>query len=260
MLGSSKALVRVNAKLDFEQVDRTREIVDPEVTAVLSEQRNATTREADGENIETSTTNYEFNRMVENIIGATGTIQKLTVAVMIDGNYSGAGEEVQYAPRSPQELEGYRKIIENIVGLDAERGDKIEVMNVQFSDNALPETAGGLMNNPLLKKLPDFLNKILFVVALFFLLITFKKMAGQLVENLTLPGMAGAGAGDRSAGGGGGLPGNAVEEELIIEDMVDAAAVAQSERQLKMEEQAKAMAIEKPEEVAQLVKTWMSAR
>ncbi|MCP4548746.1 MAG: flagellar M-ring protein FliF [bacterium] len=262
VLGAGAVLVRVNADLNFEQVERTREVVDPETSAVLSEQLNASKKGGGDESVESSTVNYEFNRMVENIIGASGNIENLSVAVMIDGNYTtdDAGE-MTYAPRNAQEMEGYQRIVENIVGYNTERGDKIEVLNVQFTDHSLPED-GGIFSSPLMEKLPGVLNKVLFVAALFFLLGIFKKMSAQLVENVTTPTMravaeGAGGAGVGADGAGGGVKKAKKPKEISAEDMVEAAKLEQAERQMQMEEQAKALALEKPEDIAQLVRTWI---
>ncbi len=242
-LGMGTALVRVNADLDFERVERTREVVDPETSAVLSEQRNQSTNEGGGEATESSTVNYEFNRMVESIIGSTGGVKKLMVAVMIDGVYStdDAGE-VTYAPRNAQELEGYRKIVENIVGLSKERGDKIEMLNVRFQEPVLPEP-GGMAG--ILDSAPSLLNKVLVVLALLFLLGTFRKLSGQLVSGLPASRVVSGEAKASSSRGGGSA----------------AAAIGdKAGRGLEVEEQARALALDKPEEIAQLVRTWMHAR
>lgn len=257
VLGPGAALVRVNAEINFEKVERTREIVDPEVSAVLSEQRNTTLRESDGENIESSTVNYEFNRTVENIIGASGTVEQLSVAVMIDGVYTDEEGETVYAQRTGQEMQGYQRIVENIVGFNSERGDKIEVLNVQFSDYSLPES-GGILSGPLMDKLPGVLNKVLIIAALFFLLGTFKKMGAQLVDNVSTPAMR-AQVGGTAALVGPSTEGTkpASQKSISAEDMVETATLEQAERQMQMEEQAKALALERPEDIAQLVRTWM---
>lgn len=248
VLGAGAALVRVNADLDFEKVERTREVVDPETSAVVNEQRSQSQREIDGETTESSTVEYQFNRMVENIVGATGGVRKLTVAVLIDGIYSqGPDGASQYAARSPQELEGYRKIVENIVGLDSERGDKIELLNVRFQEN-LPVATNGF--GIWMEYGPQLLKGLLVVLALVFLMLTFRRLSGQLVAGLSTPGRS-ARVAERGGEPGRLLPGDR-----------DAGAEIQgaSTRALEMEEQARALALEKPEDIAQLVRTWMHAR
>ncbi len=246
VLGPGAAIVRVNAELDFEKVERTREVVDPENSAVLSEQRNQSSNEGDGQMTESSVMNYEFNRMVENIVGSTGGIRKMTVAVLIDGVYAetDAGE-VTYTPRNAQELEGYRKVVENIVGLEANRGDKIEMLNVRFQETEMPEPSamGGILD-----KAPPILNKLLVVVALLFLLGTFRKLSGQLVTGLP-------GGRDSSRGF------NVAMDQAQGDGKSASAGISGKVSQsMEMEEQARALALERPEDIAQLVRTWMHAR
>ena len=248
VLGAGAALVRVNADLDFEKVERTREVVDPETSAVVNEQRSQSQRESDGETTESSTTQYQFNRMVENIVGATGGVRKLTVAVLIDGIYTtGADGASQYGPRSAQELEGYRKIVENIVGLDSARGDKIELLNVRFQEN-LPLATGGI--GVWMQYGPQIVKGLLVVLALVFLMLTFRRLSGQLVAGLATAGRSGRDRGRSLEVGGFSLG----EREAAAS--VEGAAT----RALEMEEQARALALEKPEDIAQLVRTWMHAR
>jgi flagellar M-ring protein FliF len=255
VLGPGAALVRVNTELDFEQVERTREVVDPEISAVLSENRSQSQRESDGETTESSTVNYEFNRLVESIVGATGGVEKIAVAVLIDGTYREENGETTYVPRSPQELEGYRKIVENIVGFDADRGDRIEVLNVQFTDATPLMHDGGLFGGGLMQKVPSLLNRALFVVALLFLLVTFRKMASQLVENISkAPAAAPAPTAEESQAAG-------MERKPVnLDGLIDHSKKDEAEQYMQMEEQAKALALDRPEDIAQLVRTWIYSK
>lgn len=245
VLGPGAAIVRVNAELDFEQVERTHEVVDPETSAVLNEQRNQSSNEGDGQVTESSTTSYEFNRMVESIVGSTGGIRKMTVAVLIDGVYSESETgEVTYTPRNAQELEGYRKVVENIVGLESSRGDKIEMLNVRFQETEMPEASAV---TGILDKAPPILNKLLVVIALLFLLGTFRKLSGQLVTGLP---------GSRESSRGF----NVAMEQASEGGSASEGISGQVSKSLEMEEQARALALERPEDIAQLVRTWMHAR
>ena len=97
-LGMGTALVRVNAELDFERVELTREVVDPETSAVLSEQRNQSSNEGDGAVTESSTVNYEFNRMVESIIGSTGTFPSWSeMEGELEGQFACTGADCERA-------------------------------------------------------------------------------------------------------------------------------------------------------------------
>jgi len=85
VLGPERTIVRVDATLNFEKIDREREVFDPEGQVVRSEERQETSDPQTGGNDEATITNYEINRTVERIVGQTGGIKNLSVAVFVDG-------------------------------------------------------------------------------------------------------------------------------------------------------------------------------
>ncbi|HWR81824.1 MAG TPA: flagellar M-ring protein FliF C-terminal domain-containing protein, partial [Candidatus Deferrimicrobium sp.] len=93
-------------------------------------------------NSETIVTNYEVSKTVEHIINAVGTIERLSVAVLVDGVYAppeNAEEKAEsvYQPRSPEELDRLAAIVKNAVGFDQQRSDQIEVVNIGFDRREL---------------------------------------------------------------------------------------------------------------------------
>jgi flagellar M-ring protein FliF len=132
VIGQGKSIVRVTAELNFEQAEKTLEEYDPEKLTIRSEERST---EGEKENV---ITNYEVNRTVEHIIGEVGNIKRLSVAVMVDGNYTtttneqtGATEK-KYIPRTQEELDRLAGIVKSAVGLDDTRTDKLEIASVAF--------------------------------------------------------------------------------------------------------------------------------
>jgi len=87
VLGQGRSIVQVDATLNFEKIDREREIYDPQNTVVRSEVINEMSDPETGGTDENSTTNYEINRTVEHIVGEIGGVKRLSVAVFVDGNY-----------------------------------------------------------------------------------------------------------------------------------------------------------------------------
>jgi flagellar M-ring protein FliF len=57
-----------------------------------------------------------------------GQVQKLSVAVLVDGTY----QQEKYIPRTKDEIEVIKGMAKRAVGFDADRGDEIEVANVPF--------------------------------------------------------------------------------------------------------------------------------
>jgi flagellar M-ring protein FliF len=139
--------------------------VNPDQTAVLSEQRVEEIRsepvvgaagvpgtptnvpgrgpgaEAIGappstENVTRETINFEVTRATTHTVIPIGAIQRLSVAVLVDGTYvAPEGEEgaaPQYQPRNEEEMGQIEEIVKRAVGFDAGRGDIIEVQNLPF--------------------------------------------------------------------------------------------------------------------------------
>jgi flagellar M-ring protein FliF len=155
VLGKNKSLVRVNTELNFEQAERTIEEYDPEKVAIRSEERNTESsndsdKDANQKGKESASskenvvTNYEVSKTSEHIITAMGTIQKLSVALILDGTYNvttgkDGKKEKQFVPRSQEELSHFANMVKNAVGFDSTRADKIEVSCLAFDNTALEE-------------------------------------------------------------------------------------------------------------------------
>jgi len=133
VLGAGRAIVRVDATLNFEKIDKEREIFDPTNTVVRSEVRNEQNDPSSGGTTETSTVNYEINRTVEHIVGDIGGVKSLSVAVFVDGTYEIADDGTRtYQPLSEEMVGQLRRIVQTAVGLNVVRGDQIEIVNMQF--------------------------------------------------------------------------------------------------------------------------------
>jgi len=175
VVGAGKAIARVAVELDFNQVDTTEELFDPEGQVVRSEQllnedsaqpgsspqgipgvkgNLATYNEtgegaAGGANAKRNnvTRNYEVSKTVKRVKGAMGKIKRLSVAVMVDGTYEkGVGKDgkptVTYVARTPEDLKWYEKMAKNAVGFDPERGDQLEVVSTSLAASLAPESTG----------------------------------------------------------------------------------------------------------------------
>jgi flagellar M-ring protein FliF len=158
VIGAGKAIVRVSAELNFEQENTQIESYDPDNVAIRSEQRtsqrgnqseNIPTESMSGaqtstvtDNTEDIITNYEVPRTVRSVIGEVGSIERLSVAVIVDGNYEetvspeGVSEK-EYVERSQEELQRLSAIIKNAVGYSESRSDQFEIVNVPFDNNLL---------------------------------------------------------------------------------------------------------------------------
>ena len=220
VLGKNKAIVRVACDLDFVQHEKTEEMYLPENHVVRSEQlSNEASSKGDAgavgvpglaSNItrpETTTTtplkssgfekndatrNYEIGKTTSRKVMPVGDLQRLSVAVVVDGTYKtvtvGKGdkqrEESQYVPRSVEEMATFENIVKSAVNFDGQRGDKIEVANIPFNNDPLvdqtTDPTGGWLDT-----LRDFGGIIKYLIVGIFVLFTFLYVIRPLISWLT---------------------------------------------------------------------------
>ncbi len=147
IIGPGKSVVKISAKLNFEQVEQTIENYDSDNPAVRSEEKitESTSEENTGEtgkgtvasnSIENVVTNYEINRTVQHIVNEVGNVDRLWVSIVVDGvikKTEGAdGISEEYVPRAPEELDRLANLIKSAIGFDMERNDVLEIANVEF--------------------------------------------------------------------------------------------------------------------------------
>ncbi|MDR2489645.1 MAG: flagellar M-ring protein FliF [Desulfovibrio sp.] len=217
VVGAGRVIARVNAELDFSQKTVRKEIYDPEKTVVRSEMRSEESTQGrasleggvpdpnfrgDGPSGTTSnqqatreqrTTNFEINKEEHSIVGTVGIIDRLTVAVIVDGTYEKNADGVTaFKPRSDEELKRIRQLVSNAVGLDSARGDTLEVSNIAFGAvdmDSAPSTASIIteyamrLGKPLLNALLVFLFLIMIVRPVVLALIR-PKVEGRMLEGL----------------------------------------------------------------------------
>lgn len=146
VLGEGNTKVRVNAELDFTQIEQEKTQYDPEGAVVRSEQNIKDVNEsADSlsypyvsmaKDETNQIANYEISRNIETIIHKVGAIERLTVSALINGTVKIVrgedGKKIEYTPRSEEEMQKFTQIVRNAVGYDPSRNDQISVLNVPF--------------------------------------------------------------------------------------------------------------------------------
>lgn len=162
VVGVGGARVQVTADIDHSRSTTQEQRYDPDGQVVRSTSTNGsesadTTGVADGgatatNNIPggeapgatqmgsrstdtTETTNYEISNTTTTTVKEAGEIKRLAVSVAVDGKWTPAadGAAPTYAARTPAEIEQIKALVAAAVGIDATRGDKIEVLNVRFN-------------------------------------------------------------------------------------------------------------------------------
>lgn len=276
VVGPDKALTRVTAELNFQQISTSEEVYDPDRSVIRSEQRftEKTTgpgRGASGvpsarydlgapeegvadrgsgqETYEKSeeTTNYEITRINRRIVTPGGEVKRLSVAVIVDGTYKETekdGETVQaFAPRSQAELEKLEKLVRNAVGFVEERGDTVVVTSVPFFLTEDEEGLGWMAT------IWDYLRQIgrpalnIFLIVLFFLFVVRPFMAWlQREAKAELP-----------------LP---IEREALAEaeEKEEALPGPKAEEGKLTRDQVMALAQQDPDRTVNLIRSWVDER
>jgi flagellar M-ring protein FliF len=91
---------------------------------------------------------YANSKTMTTTVRESGAIKRLSVAVLVDGAYTANGaEKMTYSARSPAELEQFKRLVQNAVGFDEERGDTVEVVNLRFAND--PDAAAGVTESTL---------------------------------------------------------------------------------------------------------------
>ena len=169
-LGSVKA--QVVADLDFTFREETAETYNPENSAIRSEVvsedevrdgsnevggvpgalSNQPPVSAIGGSDETSrlnfsrrsTRNFELDHTISRTRQATGTVQKLSAAVVLNDRQTiGEEGETISTPLSEEEVLRFTVLVKEAIGFNEERGDKISVINASFNvPEALVELEG----------------------------------------------------------------------------------------------------------------------
>jgi len=166
VVGAGRARVEVAAELDFNRSTTTQELFDPESQVVRSTQTRESENLAGGNNGQVTVANelpgadqnngaggvteqgtsseevinYEISKTTQTDVTEAGAVKRLSVAVVVDGTYAddGAGN-MTYTPRSADEVAQILTLVRSAVGFSAERGDSVEVVNMQFAER--PELA-----------------------------------------------------------------------------------------------------------------------
>lgn len=265
VLGDGNAVIRVTADLNFQQIERTSEIFDANSPSVRSEERvkanlatndksDETSESSQEDNSETVITNYELNKTVEHLINAVGSIDRVSIAVMVDGHYTPVENadgvtEMSYQPRSQEELDRLSAIVKNAVGFDTQRNDQIEMINIAFDRQDLTSQQQILDNMYQREFYTDIAKKVGYFLLIAFLLLYFKKKSKKLfaaMAKIAPPPQAPRQRTQSSSG---------INSAESIDAYIEPAVSEKREAKLidKMQETAR----EEPEEIARVIKTMM---
>lgn len=316
-VGYGKVHANVAAILDFDQLTENQEIFDPQGQVVRSTQTTEdksaeTTPSADSVSVQNNlpganadsgggseptstaakteeTTNFEISKTVRSVVKQTGGVKKISASVLIDGTYTTDkdGKKV-YQPRTEEEIKNLTALVSTAIGLDTKRGDKLELINMQFADiETTPEESltqiFGFERADLLDAAEVLTVAVMIILVV---LLVLQPMVGRLLatenaggeggngNNLDPMGLLPNGVGQNPAlmppgmmGGAGGMPGSQSMNGDASEFMLSGAGEDDSLIDVqKVEGRVKASSLKKvediilayPEESVAVIRGWMT--
>lgn len=259
-VGAGRVAARVRADLDWTQTESTEERFDPDSQVARTEQRSnevdedsataetagaipgvssnmpgagaPTSNQVDSGRRTTRTsenTAYEISKTVSRSVGASGTVKRLTVAILLDGK-PGA-KEGAFEPWDEKSIAQFESLAKLAVGFDAERGDQLTVTNAPFRALDAEEEGAPMLDPGTLTLIGAGLRGLLLLAALVaFGLLVVRPLAATLssAPSTVLPARVSdleaqlAGAAPRGAEhAAGALPRGAIERDRI-DDTVNA--------------------------------------
>jgi Flagellar biosynthesis/type III secretory pathway lipoprotein len=259
-IGANKVKVAVNVNLDFDAKQNTKTAVDPNKVIVSQENNkesntgntggatsqspvdNNMTNTITNTNGNTSTsskenqkTNYEVGKTESKTINAQGTVKRITAAVTIDGNLDAATQ---------QQIE---TLVGSAIGYDALRGDKVSVVGMPF-DTSAQQAAKAAEDAKTAQTTADSNLRTMIIAGvlgaallglIIFLIIKRRKK-------------------------------KAVEEEQLLNTLIDDSIIPKETEEFTpiefesksqkshLENEIKKYALEKPEQVVEIIKSWLT--
>jgi flagellar M-ring protein FliF len=247
VVGTGKVIAKVDATLNTRTSVMTEEEINPDATALKSQQTeeeildgartnptgvpgaraNLPGAEDTGQvgfrqNVrkELKTSNFEVPKTIRNIKEGPGSVERLSVAVLVDGvvkatTKDGVTQE-EWTARSAEEMRKIEQIVKGAIGFTSARGDAVTVENIAFQKEDFSESERLLTTLERKKLLHSLLKWLVLSVSLglfFFVVVrpfmrwitdsfqdTVEDMLPKTIEELeelqsvdnSLPGMSGA--------------------------------------------------------------------
>ncbi|AFQ45752.1 flagellar basal-body MS-ring/collar protein FliF [Desulfosporosinus meridiei] len=271
VLGSGKTIVRINAVLDFDQKKIVKQINGP--GAVVSEQNSnesstngaagaaggtpgldangaptypATPEQNSTSTKATSTKNYQVDTTQEEQVVSPGSVKRLSVSVMADEDSV-----------TQEQLEQIKTILASAAGVDANRGDDIQVAAIPFNKSDLQNELSAMEDAKKRQQLLTYAEIGAAALLGLIILIAFlrkrarKKRAEKMLELNSSEPVSLATAELLMAQ-------QKAEEEAELQLSQKHAKSADELQRQKTKEAVELYSRNNPDEAARLVKTWLS--
>jgi flagellar M-ring protein FliF len=309
VVGPGHSRVQIAADFDFNRVTQTSDRFDPDSKVVRSSQtREETSATNEGRDNQVTVgneipggsqrpntaegahgdesrkteeiVNYEISKTTKTEVIEGGRLNRISVAVLVDGNYVKNDKgEVAYQPRSKEEIDQISALVRSAIGFDQKRGDQVEVVNLRFAETPaapITEPTGWLSAFQFTKD--DIMRAIEMVVMGLLGLVVMLMVVRPLVRRVLAPderakpalprgGILAAGAGSI----GDGLPGDASAGRPAAISSGDPVASLETSQAAKMIDLAQVkgqvhaqsvqkvgeMADKNPQETISIIRQWL---
>jgi len=221
LVGVGNVRAEVSATVDAQRVVTNEEKYDPDGQVLRSSQsitESSQSAEGQADNISVSTnlpdaptgdgttnatkserteeaSNFEITKSISNTIKEAGSIEQLFVAVAINHkkpqvaageNSEAGGDNDQTTPYSAEEMEQFSNLVKSALGIEENRGDKVEMVNIRFAGGPVTTEEGGI-SSQLFDFDPSQLQRlveivVLAVVGVLILLLIVRPLISKVLE------------------------------------------------------------------------------
>ena len=292
VVGAGRARVQLSADFDYNKITQTSDSFDPEGRVLRSSQ----TREESSSTIDNSgqvtvnnelpgnqrpdaaaaahdqskkteeTNNYEISHTTKTEVTEAGRVNRISVAVLVDGSYSKNEKgEMVYQERSKEQLDRIAALVRSAIGFDQKRGDHVEVVNLKFAES--PAAAPIAEPTGLLGMLQFTKDDVMYVIelgvmmllSLVVLFMVVRPLVRRILASEMIPALTGADQvpvltdGSAAAATGQSLvPGPNAASQMIDVAQVQGQVHAQSVHRVGE------LAERNPNETASIVRQWLT--
>jgi flagellar M-ring protein FliF len=291
VVGAGRARVQLSADFDFNRTTETSDRFDPEGRVLRSSQTreessatadnsgqvtvnnelpgsqrqdNATPARDQSKKTE-ETNNYEISHTTKTEVTEAGRVNRISVAVLVDGNYSKNEKgEMVYQERSKDQLDRIAALVRSAIGFDQKRGDQVEVVNLKFAE--APAVVPIAEPTGLLGMLQFTKDDVMYVIelavmmllGLVVLFMVIRPLVKRILASEVIPSLANQGSvpaltdGSAPATGQSLVPGTNATAQLIDVAQVQGQVHAQSVHRVGE------LAERNPNETASIVRQWLT--
>jgi flagellar M-ring protein FliF len=294
VVGTGRARVQLSADFDYNKITQTSDRFDPEGRVLRSSQ----TREESSATVENNgqvtvnnelpgnqnkdnatpardqskkteeTNNYEISRTTKTEVTEAGRVNRISVAVLVDGSYSRNDKgEMVYQERSREQLDRIAALVRSAIGFDQKRGDQVEVVNLKFAE--APAAVPVAEPTGLLGMLQFTKDDVMYVIelgvmmllGLVVLFMVIRPLVRRILSSEQVPSLAAEGLApaltDGSAHAAGSIGQNLIPSANATAQLIDVAQV-QGQVHAQSVHRVGELAERNPNETASIVRQWLS--